>query len=457
MGFCDNADKILNKRKNRGRKTSHSTGRNAGHRYRQWPIQESKLIDWIVYQPEDGVLTPDPSTIITPLPDGAKHREMWDTHGFIQNWYNPCTKEVFEYGGASAIPPIEDADGIIISFETTSPSFKPLVRDTYPFLSEIDLDELALRSEEKLTTIVETEVSIVNFIIELIQTCQGNVSKINKFAKIFNRARRLYHLKLKELLKKGVKETSAKWLAWNFAIKPAISDLKAILCSVSNAYKKLKWLKDHNHKIVYLDYTRDDLAENISFSPNEWHNGSLLCAITRADPLGTTINGGYYQQVRFTELKLKYHARSKIYLSIPDDLLDGMKGMGALWSAMQGLYNPVGIVWEAIPFSWLVDYFLSYRARLFQRIYDFNPFDAGVEVLGFGHSFDISVVGAARVQNITHDVTHHDYGRFEYTLYVRSAGLPKSEQSTLFRVPLTWYQTSIIGAVGAGILPGRRR
>lgn len=452
--FCDNADKVL-KRKKRKRKTSKSTGRNAGHRYRQHPKAGSKLIDWLVIQPGDGVLIPDPTTIIDVLPEGGKHKEMWDTHGFIQNWYNPCIKENFEYGGASAIPSIWDEDGPIISFETTSPSLKPLVRNTHPFLSEIQLDELALRSEEKLTTVVKTEVSIVNFIIELISVCTGNIKSVKRFATIFEKIQRLYAMKLKQLRAQGVKEQSARWLAWNFAVKPFISDLKAILCSISNAYKKLKWLRDNNHKVVYLDYTRDDLADQINLD-NTWYS-QLLCVITRADPSGTPINGSYVQQVRYSELTLKYHARSKIFLSIPDELLDGMKGIGALWSAMQGLYNPVGILWEAMPFSWLIDYFLSYRARLFQRMFDFNPFDAGVEVLGFGHSFTLVVKGGARVQNQTADWTHHNYGGFEYSLFVRSAGLPVSEQSTLFRVPSDWYKGSIIGALAIGFLPKRRR
>jgi hypothetical protein len=343
-----------------------------------------------------------------------------------------------------------------LDFQKTSPSTRKSVRDTLPFLDNAALDELALRSEEKLSSVVDNEVSIANFIIELIQLCTGNIRGIKRYQSVYERMVKAYVAAYKRFIKQGHKETAARWLAWNFAIKPAIKDLKSILCSISQAYKKLKWLQDHNNSIVYLDYHRKDLTDLVDWDPNEWLTGiGVTDILDHTHPLATH-NGQYKQQVRFTDLKIEYHARSKIFLQIPNQYLEGAYGMSVLWASMQGLYNPVGIVWEALPFSWLIDYFLSYRARLWQRIYDYNPYNEGVEVLGYGHSFVVKASGDARLQNVTRDVMHYNYGGFKYAIKVRRAGLPFPEETTLFRLPDSWYQASILGAIGIGILPRRR-
>lgn len=441
MGLCGNPDKNI-KRKKRKRKTSFGSGRNAGHRYRGNPKMESREIDWIVLQPEDDIDIPAPGTLIEV---SRKTHEMWDTHGYIQEWMNPCVQEWWECGD-NPIPKIEDADGDLLLFGVV-PSPRQLVRTTVPFLSSPQLDELALRSEDKLTDVVPTNVSLANFVIELIQACTGNVKGVEKFSGIYNKALKAYQAAYKRFLKQGHKEAAARWLAWNFAIKPTLGDLQAILCSMDALYKKLNWLRNHNNKVVYLHYSRD-LTDQVSIDGNEWFWGETLVNILKADPNNQLPNGAYSMGVRYSGgYTLKYQAHSKVFLSIPDRFLEGMKGLSVLWGAMQGFHNPVGIIWEAIPFSWLIDYFLSYRARLWQWRYDYNPYDAGVEVLEYGHSFHCKCSGEAAIYNRPFDHKHYSYGGFEYELYSRQKGLPFPEQTTLFRLPADWYHVSIIGAI----------
>lgn len=464
MGLCDTPDKIIKKRPPRKRKTSKGYGRNAGHRYRGKPKMEYAVIDWTKASVEVGnsVVVTIPAPTHTVGISNETH-EMWDTHGYIQNWYNPLVKEDFRVGSLEVEPwketftgPDGETEVELLNFNSTSPSIRDSIRATLPFLDNAEIDELSLRSEEKLSQVVDSEVSIANFIIELIQLCTGNVKSITRFSDVYSRAVKAYHEAYKRFLKQGHKEASARWLAWNFAIKPAIKDLKAILCSISSAYKKMKWLQDHNHKIVHLNYIRKDLADRIDFDPNEYVTGDLIANILcHTHPLMPN-NGTFYQQIRFVEIDVHYQARSKIFLEIPDKYLKGMYGMNTLWAAMQGLHNPVGIIWEAIPFSWLIDYFLSYRARLWQQMFDYNPYNEGVTVLGFGHSFRIKVVGDARIQNVVDDSTYHSYGQFKYVIKWRTAGLPQAESTTLFRVPDTWYQGSIIGALVIGKHQRRR-
>jgi hypothetical protein len=448
MSFCDPPD-AKKKKSRRKRQYPKSSGRNAGHRVRSLPKELMIPVNQTVFQPGDGAF-PDPITLM-PIPE--KQSTMYDTHGFIQNWYNPVCHERYD-GVYYPIPEISDSDGPIVSFGS-SPGFVQMFRDTLPFLTASELDELALQSEEKLSNVVSAEVDLFNFLRELIEFCSGNIRLIRRFSDLYTRMVKAFQDAYKRLISQGHKEAAAYWLAWNFAIKPFLKDLRSILCSVSALHKKLDWLRRNNHKVIFQTFRREF---DLPVDPNLWHNGWILCVIDKADP-PISANGTYMQQLKYHSVKLEYVARAKILLSIPDHLLDDAHGgVGALWAAYNGLTNPVAVIWEAIPFSWLVDYFLSFRARLFQRMYDFNPFNEGVNVLGFGHSFRWAAIAVGRISRNTPDSAEWcSAGRVDYTLYRREAGLPYPGQISYFRVPSDWYRLSIIGAVGIGRLPKRRR
>jgi hypothetical protein len=461
MGGICNPDKPLKKKlPHRKKRLYRGSGKKAGHRYRGKPkMSYDDLQDWQL-APFRAIATPNRNAL---YPTSPKSEEMWDTHGFIQKWYNPLVQEIFRGGSGDPYEKIVDLDGDTLVIYGKNISLRDSIRATLPFLNSAQLDELALRSEEKLSSVVNSETSLFNFLIELYQTITGHIGGAKRFQSIWSRCTKLYQETYRRLIKQGHKEAAARWLAWNFAIKPAISDLRNILCSMTAANKKLKWLIAHNRKIVYLDYHRDDLGDLLSFDPNEYIEAQWLAGIGDANLLSLRLNdqpnGSHNIYIRFTEVTLEYHARSKIYLDIPDEYLKGVKGLGTLWEAMMGLHNPIGIIWEATPFSWLIDYFLSYRARIWQRMFDYNPYNAGVEVLEFGHSFKLHVKGDAKIINLTPlnvEVPRDKLGGFAYQLKWRRAGLPHTEEITLFRVPGDWYKGSILGAIGIGLLPGRR-
>lgn len=451
MGICTDPDKIVILV--RKKKTSHSSGRNAGNRWRGKPFMATALIDWTVLQPEDQVTIPIPSTI---LEVSNKTDEMWDTHGYHQVWYNPLCQEKFVTGSLD-LPPISDVDGEIVNFNTTSPSYRQVCRDTLPFISDGELDDLLIKTHAKLDRVISPTVSILNFIIELVELIEGNIRGVKRYASLYQRCMAGYRKAYLRFKKDGGRShAQASWLAWNFAIKPFIKDLKAILCGLHDARKQLVWLVNNNHKWVTLKYKRGltDMLKS-HYDPNEYVGSGPLCSVFKADPPGTPVNGTYVQQVRWVSVELKYLAQSKIFLELPDSLLRGTRGIGMLWAAQQGITNPVGVFWEAIPFSWLIDYFLSARARLFQTGLDLNAFDKGVKVAGYGHSFEFEAYGDARVYNTTSDTVFHNYGGFSYSVKYRKAGLPISivEVGTYFRLPIDWYKLSIIGSV----FVGRRR
>lgn len=450
MGICHDPDKDLAKGiKIARRKKKRYTGRNAGHRYRGDPKMVIKDTDWFTESGAVGGFMPaDPR----PVEISNETNEMWDTHGYIQRVDNPCAKEKFHIGDVTISPVVDFAGKAVCDFNTTSPSPRSTIRANIPWLDDAQIDELALQSEQALSNVVDTQASLANFLIELAETCMGNVRGIRRFQSIYERALAAYKKAYKNLLRQGHKEASARWLAWNFAIKPALKDLKAIMCSIDTAYRKMAWLKAHNHKVVSLHYVRDGIEKLINWDQSEWHEGVHFVSVNTPDfpsPLIST-NGAYVHRCRYTDLKVFYRATSLIKLDIPDKYLEGMYGMSTLWAALMGLHNPIGIIWEAIPFSWLIDYFLSYRARLFETVYDYNPYNAGVTVLGYCHSFHIEAVGDVDVYNTTHHYTHDSLGRYTYDLYIRVAGLPQPETTTLFRLPDTWYKASILASIVVG-------
>lgn len=447
MGLCDNP--VEKKKKRKFRQPPKSSGQNAAHRYRTDPKIITQWSDWEIFQPEDLEHPVDP--VLTSVP--SKHQIMHDTHGFIQHWYNPICHEKYD-GVNYSIPSIVDGDGTIVSFNN-SPGFLEAFRATCPFLTPAQLDELALKSEQELVNIVVSKTDIFNFIREIIGVINGNLRVVKRFASLYERIAKAFDDAYKRLISQGHKETAAYWLAWNFAIKPFLSDLQDLLCAASALHKKMEWLRRNNGKVIYRTFTKEF---DLPVDP-DWLNGANLVTVNKADP-PEMANGQYTQQLRYHSVKLRYVARAKIRLNMPAHLLDGAHGgMGALWAAYHGLTNPVAVIWEAIPFSWLIDYFLSYRSRLFQVMYDFNPFNEGVEVLGFGHSFKLEAIALGRIGRILPLLTEEwsPAERVDYSIYRREAGLPHSSQATYFRVPDNWYQLSIIGAVGVGRLPGRRR
>lgn len=414
---------------------------------------ESTPIDWFQVDPHAHITSLGPGT---PIETSGKTEEMWDTRGYIQNWYNPVSHEKY-FGLSHDLP---DVPGTYSFGSVRGISLREDVRAALPFLSGAQLDELALKSEQALSSVVPDNFSIINFILELIGVLTLKMKVVRRFSDLYGRMRNAYSKALERYRRQGFEEARCRWLAWNFAIKPFIKDLQALLCSVSRAERQLEWLRRRNNQVTHLTYRREDLQSSndlpIEWDPASYTQTRFLLGILGASD--SSVNGSYVIQVRTVHLEVHYIARSAVKIHLPKWLLDDNKGLAHLWSAMQGLYNPVYVIWEAIPFSWLVDYFLSYRSRLFQQIYDDNPFDRNISVLGYGHSFRIVARGDARVYRLggTNPGVFHELGGWEYEFYTRSAGLPKGE-AVYFRVPSNWYQWSMIAAVGIGMISTRRR
>jgi hypothetical protein len=93
-------------------------------------------------------------------------------------------------------------------------------------------------------------------------------------------------------------------------------------------------------------------------------------------------------------------------------------------------------------------------------MFDINPYNNGVTVMGYGHSFTLKATAEIRTMNSESGWVIGG-GPVQYELYSRRDGLPFPEQTTLFRNPWSWYHASLVGAIIIGFVNpragGRRR
>lgn len=395
-----------------------------------------------------------------------KWQLMIDTHGYLEDDFNPCYHERFV--GVYDFPKDrtwQDSRGYLHSLETTfHPSLKDPIVDcrSIPLPIGTWLQDFSARAEYHYTVLVDTDDSLINFIIEAIELMEGNASLLERLKEGIEGALKAFRRKFAE--------TGNYWLSWNFAIKPTIADLKAMVQTYRRAEKRLKWLRSRNHKNTKVKYRE---------GPREYTG---TCTFAMAD---ITVDHPYFNPTPVLvgkppnqtwlewpdwlalvdECEVEYFARVNlsswawIRFDIPDEYLDEVYGLGIVIAAMQGLYNPLAIGWEAVPFSWLIDWFRTESHKLRELLKsDVNPLGHAT-ILQTGWTLDMTIFGDLnyRVGMIAdngsidstppHEAwTKRPAGAFRYKLYNRQPGLPDVSSSP-FRIPWEWYNASILAAL----------
>lgn len=389
-------------------------------------------------------------------------RYMVDTHGYLQDDFNPCYHE--RYAGVHKFPKSVQAtasDGVH-SWTTT---YSRQLMDPVISCRTINLplgtwiDDFGARAENHFITLVKTEYSLINFIIEMIELLEGNVSILKKAKEAIENAISRF--------RKIFAETGNYWLSWNFAIKPTIKDIQAMFDQYRKALKRLKWLRERNHKDTKVKYRegprefegkclfdmRPDSSDSVYYIPPPQYIGS--------PPHEVLVN--WPDALRLVEYaEVDYLARVRlsswawIRFDIPEMYLEGLPGLGIVMSAMQGLYNPLAIGWEAVPFSWLIDWFRTEAHKLRELIKsDLNPLGHAT-IKAVGWTSDVTIFGTySYLSGYECEPTDPYYpppsidtwprteaGGFRYKLYNRKPGLPETD--SLFRIPWEWYNGSIL-------------
>jgi hypothetical protein len=126
--------------------------------------------------------------------------------------------------------------------------------------------------------------------------------------------------------------------------------------------------------------------------------------------------------------------------------------MGMIMLCMNGVYNPLKIAWEAIPFSWLIEWFTNKRTQLLKELASLSPFP-DAQILGMGHTIKVKVT-LGLVQAWKKELTAPPYpatsmhvGDFLYERFDRRPGLPTGESALFDATRLDLRQASIMGGI----------
>lgn len=271
----------------------------------------------------------------------------------------------------------ETFPGLSVSFEQllATHNFCPLPPSAFRTL-------LADNAFEALSTQVPQEVSLPNFFWELREIAA-----------------------LVPSLSEGILKTvSGGYLQYQFGWKPFLGDIGRLLSLCRTMEQRLAYLRSTHGRETRIAYSRtfesDECGVAIPDSPTD---GYSLRSYK-----GTFNCGGYL-----------YHE------------LEGLWGAQAMWRAAAaglGLNNPLGVVWEAIPFSFVADWFGRIGKAVGRT--PIQPFVGRWEVRRVTHSWTLDSVYERWVISTPGGVVSPTFPRrfasIKCRRYKRDIGIPAS-------------------------------
>lgn len=177
-----------------------------------------------------------------------------------------------------------------------------------------------------------------------------------------------------------LRNLSAGVLNYSYAWRPFISDLIKIHKGITQLDSYVtRWNKDAKAGTIW--------SRHADITADVWKNDQSYATSITDSSWGTFCNNHTYKNTNIRnyveDVVVKAHLSFK-----PNHIdLAGINKL-AMYFDMAGLGDPLSIVWEAIPFSFLVDYFLSVSKFVSQFDHDF--FLTPITVVNFGYSVKTS-------------------------------------------------------------------
>lgn len=206
------------------------------------------------------------------------------------------------------------------------------------------------------------------------------------------------------------KSASGAFLGWKFGIKPALSDLRS-LAGVSNyVARRLAWLRSSYGQTVRVGFTRrfdiEPQGEYLLYQDGSLSGNTVKLKLVNC--------GGLFRAGGFLTHRLSG--------------LDGISAEALALSAALGTQNPAAILWEAIPFSFVADWFT--RVQELVATLNVQPFKGEYKLERVSHSFKTF----ANFRYVLHkggswsseSNTDSDYGTLSVERYERYPNLPAS-------------------------------
>lgn len=220
-----------------------------------------------------------------------------------------------------------------------------------PFPPATAQSEVGLQAFDEFADQVPSKVSLPNFLWEL-RDIKGLIPKMRgNFAKSANGA----------------------FLGYNFGILPFLSDLKKLRKSFAAIGKRIAFLRHSYGKPTKIHFFRGDFYDDPALGQ-------------RADPPTNDINQTLVWMLKAH--KVDFRATGTLYQK-----LEGLDGAFSEWQAAAaqfGFNDPLKVVWEAIPYSFVVDWFANVQGMLDR--FTVQPFEGVWEVSNVTSSFSSSSV-----------------------------------------------------------------
>lgn len=161
-------------------------------------------------------------------------------------------------------------------------------------------------------------------------------------------------------------------LWWEFGTKPLVQDIKKLVVIFDTIRKRLEHLKRVNNRTVTIrSHDRNIVnwfaTEVPDFGPvygdisEIWQSRANMILRHRCD------------------INMNFHVKYAL-----EGLDEPLAFVQAL-AASLGLTNPIGVIWEGIPFSFVVDWFVSI-ADWIENNLSFEPFKGDIQVVGVDHT-----------------------------------------------------------------------
>lgn len=393
-----------------------------------------------------------------------------DIVGNIQGDFNPCrhVKGIFpdyreEYLHDSGIPTGQYSlsEG---SFRPDDPVSHILSWESAGFLDF--MDGFDSRASYEFTSAIQEEVSLPNFLIELFAPIKKGLKSLEVGATSFkdlceklalNYRKKRHEEFLREqrdpyyrMRNNPYQDMSAHWIAWNYAIRPFLGDLKKMIRALGKITKRLEWLLENNHKTFKTRYRN---RRKFDFQ--------VVCPLAPLEILDSPLGGDPkdlpFEFVFEGEVSVRATSWCHARFDIPDNLLVGMPGLAWAWATYHGILNPIGVAWEATKFSWLVDWFRSASSKLEQKKINLSPYPPA-NVSAVGTTLFRYFIGEVYIREKANHTNQFPCGTFTLRDYDRRPGTYSSRSEAINPDNLGFWHASILAAlIHQRVRPGRQR
>jgi hypothetical protein len=258
----------------------------------------------------------------------------------------------------------------------------------FPHVSAATLSDWSVDAYNAFNTQVPTKVSLPNFLYEL-KDMKGMIPSIDRL-----------HL---------AKSASNNFLAFEFGVMPFISDIKGILALSDNVQKRLKHLLEQQGQSSNLSFNR---TQDFEGDPYEFYQ-----SLIPSDAFFKASNRVLFKQMG---AKASFHVGGKLYQDLTG-LSDSLSTLKAL-SAAGGFSSPARVIWNAIPYSFVVDWFF-HVGKLLDSL-TIQPFGGEYRVSNVGYSLKQEATYLVTVDLETSPRTLGVVGYVFAKSYVRKLGYP---------------------------------